>query len=67
MIVDANGRQATTAAEDIHLDKMKHDFREKLGRAIVRAMRESKDGKIALHMAEIEEVIDQAFFLGRQR
>lgn len=41
-------------------------IRKSLGRAITEAMRKSKDGRLQINLPEIEQWLDQAYYIGRE-
>jgi hypothetical protein len=65
-ILNVNGNPYTTAAEDVRMMDLKKQFRDTLGRAVVEAMRKSRDGRILLDMGEISAYLDTAYYMGRE-
>jgi hypothetical protein len=65
MIIVPNGDKYTSAEEDMTLKTLKNAFRQALHREIMRAMRDSKDGKLYLNLPEIEIFLEQAYYLGK--
>lgn len=65
VIVDATGKQYTTAKQDLRLAELKTRFKQALGQEITRAMRNSRDGRINLNMQLINSILEDAYFMGR--
>lgn len=65
-IVRINGEPYTTAAEDMRLAEFKKNFRKVLHREIMRAIRNRRGADMELDMEPIEELLDQAYYMGRE-
>lgn len=65
-ILRSNGRQYTTAAQDLRVNDLKSKFRRVLEQEITHAMQVSKNGKLEMHMEAIEAVIEAAYLMGRE-
>lgn len=66
-ITDINGNPYTTAAEDMRLKDAKHRLRQALAVEIDRALKASRDGRLELNLCEVDALMDQLYYLGRDR
>ena len=65
-IINVNGNPYTTAAEDMRLKELHKQLRERLAKDITRAMRQSRDGTLNLNLQQFTDLIDQAYYMGRE-
>lgn len=66
MIINPNGKQYTTVAEDMRMKALKSAFRQHLAKSITEAMQNSRDGRLQLSLPDLESFLDQAYLAGRE-
>lgn len=64
-ILNINGKPYTTAMEDLRLDNLKHKFRQLLSKVVTSALQRAKGPKMAIEFQEIDNFIEQVYFMGR--
>lgn len=65
MIIDNNGRPALSAKHELELNRLETATVRWLGESVTEAMRTSKNGTLALNVAELKSRLDQLYMLGR--
>jgi hypothetical protein len=65
-ILNINGKPYTTATEDMRVQELKTKFRSVLAKQLDHAMRTTRNGTLQLNMGPLEELLEQAYYMGRE-
>lgn len=67
MIILPNGKQYTSAAEDLALEELVNETLKELHKEITSALQSAQQGKMAMNVEFIKSALEQAYYLGRAK